>query len=234
MIAAWKLPPMIAAIAVSIVGGFYLGGPGLGMAVGALAAAAILVFAARNPPRGPIRPAPLPDLRPHLLVVVSAPLEDREALARIAELGHVGDPGWAEPEVVVLAPAPRRFLDRWSGERGPAEQAANRGLVVTLASLAGAGVAASARIGEEDVVQAVEDELRLFPATDVILVSADPADDEASAELAERLQCGYRRLSPARPETCGAGRRGAPALSLAERQPDDPDRDDPDRHDPAG
>ena len=34
-LAAWKLPLIVAAIAVVIVGGFYLGGPGLGMAAGA-------------------------------------------------------------------------------------------------------------------------------------------------------------------------------------------------------
>jgi len=42
-LAAWKLPLIVAAIAVVIVGGFYLGGPGLGMAAGALAATSIVV-----------------------------------------------------------------------------------------------------------------------------------------------------------------------------------------------
>lgn len=52
MIATRKLPPLIAVIAVAIIGGFYLGGPGLGMAVGALAAGSIVVVAIRNPPGG--------------------------------------------------------------------------------------------------------------------------------------------------------------------------------------
>jgi hypothetical protein len=69
-IAAWKFPLIVKAIAVSIVGGFYLGGPGLGMAVGALAASAIVVMAVRRPPLYPIVPAPVRDLREHLLVVV--------------------------------------------------------------------------------------------------------------------------------------------------------------------
>ena len=63
-LAAWKLPLIVAAIAVSIVAGFYIGGPGLGMAVGALAASSIIVMAVRNPPWGhPIVPAVLLDLR---------------------------------------------------------------------------------------------------------------------------------------------------------------------------
>ena len=198
MIPAWKLPPIIATIAVAIVGGFYLGGPGLGMAVGALAAASIVVAAVRNPPRGPICPARLSDLRPHLLIVVGAPLEDSKAMAQIAELGHVGDSEWAEAEFLVLAPARWRFLDRWSSDRGLAHGQAHDSLVVTLASLARVGVAAAAKIGDEDLVQAVEDELRVFPATEVILITPargqDSAEDSASSELASRLQCDYRRI----------------------------------------
>ena len=198
MIPAWKLPPIIAAITVAIVGGFDLGGPGLGMAVGALAAASIVVAAVRNPPRGLICPAPLSDLRPHLLIVVGAPLEDPKAMAHIVELGHIGDPEWAEAEFLVLAPARWRFLDRWSSARGLAYGQAHDNLVVTLASLARVGVAATAKIGDEDLVQAVEDELRVFPATDVILITQAPgqngSEDSASSELASRLQCDYRRI----------------------------------------
>ena len=90
-LAAWKLPLIVAALAVTIVGCFYLGGPGLGLAVGALAAASIVVMAVRHPPLHPIVPAPLTDFRRHVLVVVSAPLEDSEAIDRIAEAARVGD-----------------------------------------------------------------------------------------------------------------------------------------------
>lgn len=85
-LAAWKPPLIIAAIAISIVGGLYLGGPGLGMAVGALDTAVIIVMAVRHPPLRPIVPAPAPaaDLREHLLVVVDEPLEDAAAIEEIA------------------------------------------------------------------------------------------------------------------------------------------------------
>jgi NAD/NADP transhydrogenase beta subunit len=64
--------------------------------------------------------------------------------------------------------------------------------------LAKAGVAAEARVGDEDLVQAVEDQLQSFPATDVILVLAGPdeaeAAAEASAELESRLQARFSRV----------------------------------------
>jgi hypothetical protein len=44
--AAWKLPLVVSAIALPIVAGFYVGGPGLGMAVGAVAIASLAENAA--------------------------------------------------------------------------------------------------------------------------------------------------------------------------------------------
>ena len=99
VLAAWKLPLIVAAIAVVIVGGFYLGGPGLGMAAGALAATSIVVMAVRHPPQTPIVPAPLRDFRHHLLVVVSGALEDERAIEQIVEVAGIGDIDQAEAEV---------------------------------------------------------------------------------------------------------------------------------------
>ncbi len=75
---------------------------------------------------------------------------------------------------------------------------AQRRLVITVASLAKAGVAAEARVGDEDLVQAVEDQLQSFAATEVILVTGpageDPAGEVAAAELERRLRVAFRRL----------------------------------------
>lgn len=208
MIATWKLPPLIAVVAVAIIGGFYLGGPGLGMAVGALTAGSIVVFAVRHPPRGPIWPAPLQDLRRHLLIVIDGPLEDPRVISRIADLGGIGAPQLDDPEVRVLALAQRRFLDRWTSDRGRAYRQANLSLVLSLASLARIGIAAEARIGDEDAEQAVEDELRVFPATDVFLItgalSGDAIDGRASSALESRLQCDCWRI----PANAPAGSEG--------------------------
>jgi hypothetical protein len=197
-LAAWKLPFIVAAIAVAIVGGFYLGGPGLGMAVGALAATSIVVMAVRHPPLYPIVPAPLRDFRRHVLVVVSDPLEDSDAIERIASAARTGGYDQDEAEVLVLTPARIRFLDRWSSDFSRARRRAQRSLVVSVASLAKADVAAAARVGDEDLVQAVEDELRSFPATEVILVTGspecDPAINAAVEELQSRLQVDFHHL----------------------------------------
>ena len=109
-LAAWTLPLIVAAIAVSIVGGFYIGGPGLGMAVGALAATSIIVMAVRNPPRYPIVPAALRDFRRHLLVVLSEPLEDSEAVEQIASVARGAGAEQLTAEVLVLRRPVTAFL----------------------------------------------------------------------------------------------------------------------------
>jgi hypothetical protein len=190
-IPAWKLPLIVMAIAVSIVGGFYLGGPGLGMAVGALAAGAIIVMAVRKPPLHPIVPVPARDAREHLLVVVDEPLEDGAVIEQIAAASTATDPTGPEAEVRVVAPTHNRFLDRWASDVRPGHERAQRSLVLTLASLAQAGVAANARIGDEDIVQTVTDQLHEYPATEVFLVTGGRARDATSAaadELRSRLQ----------------------------------------------
>jgi len=197
-LAAWKLPPIVAAIAVSIVGGFYLGGPGLGMAVGALAATAIVVMAVRHPPIYPIDPPAADDFRRHILVVLSSPLGEGEALEALLRTAAATAEDHREPEILVVAPSRHRFLDRWTSDSRPGRERAQRRLVLSLASLAKAGIEAGARIGDEDVVQTTEDELRSFPATEVVLVTGPPHQDTrgeaAAAELEFRLRTPLRRL----------------------------------------
>jgi hypothetical protein len=204
VLAAWKLPLIVAALAVTIVGGFYVGGPGLGLAVGALAAATIVVMAVRHPPLYPIVPAPLTDFRRHVLVIVSAPLDDSEAIEKIAQAARVGDREESEAEVLVLSPARSGFLDRWSSDFRRASQRAQRRLVVSLASLAKADIAATAQVGDENLIQAVDDTLRSFPATEVILVTAspeaDPAGNAAVPELRSRLHADFHHLVLSPPE----------------------------------
>jgi len=196
-VAPWKLPLLVLAIVVSIVGAFLLGGPGVGVAIGALVAVLLLWVAARMRPRGGIGAAPDPTLRRRLLVVVSRPVEDPRTTAVIAaEAGIDGRRDLAE--VMILAPARVGFLDRWASDLEPARRDAQKALVISVASLAKAGVVAEARVGDEDIVQAVEDQVGSFAATEVILVTAsdaeDPAAASAAAELATRLRTGFRRL----------------------------------------
>ena len=73
--------------------------------------------------------------------------------------------------MLVLVPARIGFLDRWASDVEAARHRPSSNLVATVAALAKAGIAAEARVGDEDVVQAIEDQLQSYPATEVVLVS---------------------------------------------------------------
>ncbi len=194
--APWKLPLAVIAIAVPIAAAFYAGGPGVGVAAGALVAVGILVVAVRQRPRGAIGDSPSAAAVRRLLVVVSRPAEDPATVRQIAAAAEGA-------EVMVLAPARIGFLDRWASDLEGARREAQQRLVITVASLAKAGVAAEARVGDEDLVQAVEDQIQGFAATEVILVSAgeeeDPGAEAAAVELESRLRARFRRLSVSGP-----------------------------------
>ncbi|HEY6551697.1 MAG TPA: hypothetical protein VIY71_10915, partial [Solirubrobacterales bacterium] len=171
--AAWKLPLIVAGIAVPIAAAFMVGGPGVGVAIGALAAVAILVVAVRQRPLGPIVSASTDDGRRHILFVAATAMEDPADVARVADVAKVGGAKGEEPDVLVLVPARIGFLDRWASDVEGARRAAQDNLVATVAALAKAGVEAEARVGDEDVLQAVEDQLQTYPATDVVLVTGE-------------------------------------------------------------
>jgi hypothetical protein len=190
----WKLPLLVAAIAVPVAFAFYLGGPGVGVAAGALVAVAIVYLAVRRPPRGAIEPARSESGGRGVLVVLADPLEDPEIVEQVV----AGVKGEGPAEVLVLSPARIGFLDRWASDVEGARADAQRRLVISVAALAAAGIEAEARVGDEDLVQAVEDQLASFPASAVILVTAaeeeDAAASAAAEELRTRLRIEFRRL----------------------------------------
>jgi hypothetical protein len=201
---AWKLPLIVAAIALPTAFAFYLGGPGVGVTVGGLVAVAIVVVAARQRPRGALGAGDEGAVSDRLLVIAAGPVEEERTIDAIAAAATPA--AGARIAVLVLAPARIGFLDRWASDVEGARREAQRNLVLTVAALAKAGIEAEARVGDEDIVQAVEDQLGGFGATEVILVSAGPDEDpraaEASAELADRLRPRFRWLTPGDP---GAG-----------------------------
>jgi hypothetical protein len=203
--APWKLPVVVTAIAVPIAAAFYAGGPGVGVAVGALAAVAIVAAAVRQRPRGALGEPAVSGDRRRLLVVVSRPVEQPETIREIAAEAHRGRGLAEEAEVLVLSPARIGFLDRWASDLEGARREAQQRLVITVASLAKVGVVAEARVGDEDLVQAIEDQLQTFPASEVILVTGgageDPEGEAAAVELEARLQVEFRRLLVRGPST---------------------------------
>jgi hypothetical protein len=192
----WTLPLIVAAVVVPVAAAFVLGGPGLGVAVGALVALAIAVVAVRARPEEPIEVAEGAEGR-RILVVLSVPVEDPAAVRAIAAETGIDDPD-AGAEVLVLAPARTGFLDRWASDVAGAREAAQRRLVLTVAALAKADVDAEGRVGDEDLVQATEDRLRSFAASEVVLATGPPeedhAGDAAAAQLRDRLPIRFRRV----------------------------------------
>ena len=196
--APWKLPLVVAAIAVPIAAAFVVGGPGVGVAIGALAGVGLVVVAARQRPRRQIVAAESDGPGRHVLVVVTCPVDDPDDVAEIVDAAGLDGEAGGGAGVMVLAPARIGFLDRWASDVEDARHRAQQNLVATVAALAKAGVAAEARVGDEDIVQAVEDQLQSYPASEVVLVGDSSAEgeptDAAAAELASRLQPGFRRV----------------------------------------
>ncbi len=190
VVAAWKLPLIVAALAVAIVGAFYVGGPGLGLAIGALCAAAVLVMAVVHPPRPPIVPRVATDGRERLLLIVGDP--DAEAILTAAALAAAECEGGLE--ILVLVPLVKTFLERWSEDIDPARRRAQARIAQAMAVLRRAGAAAGARIGDEDPVQSVCDCVAGYPANRVTLIGHGSRSEKVATELAARLTVPFMHL----------------------------------------
>lgn len=200
----WLAPIAVALIVLVISAGFALGGPQIGLPLGALVAAILVTVAIRQKPDEVIKPPPPRDTAAHILVVIGHPLEQISATEAVSHaiaaaeraMSHTEWPD--QTQVLVLAPARIGFLDRWASDFRRSRARAQRNLVVSVASLAKAEIGAEARVGDDDLVQATEDQLRDFPATRVILVTGSPKDDpageRAAAELDRRLAVPLTRV----------------------------------------
>jgi hypothetical protein len=190
----WILPVIIVALAVPIVAAFSLGGPGAGLAVGALAAGAIIVLAARARFDEPIEVASSTDGRYTLLVVAIASLEEPGLAGAIAEIASAGTTPGEESEILVLAPALNKRMAHWLSDLRQARFDAQRRLALSLATLAAAGLDAHGEVGDTDPVQAVEDTLAIFPASEVVLVTPSGHQGEVE-EVRRRLDRRVRVLN---------------------------------------
>lgn len=183
---SWQPPVILLALIVPAAIGFGLGGPGFGVSIAGLSLVALAVVALLVIPRDPIGRRPDPALARRLLVVTTFPVEDAVSIQRVADEIRLGfDEN--DAEIRLLTPATNTFLRRWATDLQRARDRAQRDLVVSVASLTLAGVDASARVGDEDLVQAVEDELASFDATEVFLLTRDDPDSIAASSLRERL-----------------------------------------------
>jgi len=175
---------------------FLLGGGQVGLAIGAATAAAIVVVAARAKVDGPIEVAdPAPGVPGGLLVLAISPLDDPRTAGIVAS---IADPSRSTSGdgVLLLAPAKNSRLARWADDLESARFESQRVLTVALASLATAGVEAEGRVGDGDPLQAAEDALRTYAATEVVVVAAAGEAEKQIAELERRLERPLRRIVP--------------------------------------
>jgi hypothetical protein len=197
VIRPWLLPPIVVALIVPAVAGFALGGPPLGLAIGAIEVAGLVVFAARARFDEPIEVASDAGGYALLVLALAAVEEPRQAsaIAEIVRAAAAETPGSeSEPEVLVLAPATSQARATWLSDLEDARFDAQRRLALSLGTLAAAGLEARGRVGDADAVQAVEDELRTFPASEVVLVTGPDPPEADLADLVRRLPLPVRRL----------------------------------------
>lgn len=183
---SWMPPVLLMVILFPSAAVFALVRPEAGVAVAGLITTGLVVYLLVKRPWDEIGRSPAPGVERNLLVVVTFPIEDARAISRVADevrLGYQED----EAEIRLLTPAANTFLKRWATDLEDARSRAQSRLVVSIASLSLAGVDAQPRLGDEDVVLAVEDELARFDATEVFLITRGDPDSKIAEELRSRL-----------------------------------------------
>jgi hypothetical protein len=187
----FAIPLIIAAICVPVAAGMSLAGTelgaGVGMAAGAAAATALLVWAVRAKPERAVEVAKSEDAEHRVLVIAVA-----EATADAAE--RIADLAGSASDVRVLVPVPSHRLDRWLSAEDDARAEAERRLAHAAGALVAAGLPVSGSVGDADAAQALEDELHGFAADEVILLTGDGVDPLAKVE--RRLELPLRRVIP--------------------------------------
>lgn len=192
----WLLPLIVIALVLPGSAAFILAGPGLGLAVGALAAAGVVLVAVSKRPDEPIEVARSADPQRRLLLVAIEAVDQPAAVEEVRSAAHAGPDD--EPEVLVLAPALNTPLSHWASDLAGSRLDAQRKLVLTVGALAAAEVDARGAVGDSDPLQAVEDTLRDFAADEVLVAVPGgdrPQDAGLVAELRRRLDV---RVQPLR------------------------------------
>jgi hypothetical protein len=186
----FAIPLIIAVICTAVAAAMALSGTelgaGLGMAVGALAATSLIVFAVRAKPAGRLEVAPSEDAG-HRVLVLAVAEATPAAAERIADI--TGSPS----DVRLLVPVPSHRLDRWLSAEDDARHEAEARLARSAGVLVAAGLPVSGSVGDADAAQALEDELRGYPADEVVLLS--DGDEDPLGKVESRLGLPLRRVS---------------------------------------
>ena len=148
-------------------------GVALGVA-GGLAIGLVIAFLLRREDRRPERLDPRSQAgaadEHHRILVVANETLSGAALRREIEHRSAGEPA----QIRVVCPALNTRLKTWASDEDGARSAATERLEGILAMLERDGLSAEGDIGDGDPVQAMEDELRKFPADEVIISTHPP------------------------------------------------------------
>jgi hypothetical protein len=187
-IKSWALPLVVAAICVPIVAAFAAGSQGAAIGAGAafLVASTIVVMAVRTRPFRAMEVASAKGAGHRVLVLAPEEL-GAEPAQRVAKLAA------GAADVRVLVPTPSKRLDRWLSGDDAARASARERLAASAGALTAAGLPVSGSVGDNDPVQAVEDELRSFAADEVLYV-IDEADRGKVEKLRHRLALPLTRV----------------------------------------
>ena len=129
----------------------------------------------------------------HRVLVVATAEATADAAQRIAELAGSPD------DVRLVVPVPSHRLDRWLSAEDDARREAEARLARSAGALVAAGLPVSGSVGDHDPAQALEDELRDFPADEVVLLIADGKDPLAKIETRLGLPLAGSALGRSRP-----------------------------------
>jgi hypothetical protein len=185
----FAIPLIIAAIGVPVVAAMALAGTfgaGLGMAVGAVAATSVLLFAARSKPQRKLEVARADD-GGHRVLVIAVAEATPAAAQRIADI--TGSPS----DVRLVVPVPSHRLDRWLSAEDDARHEAEARLARSAGVLVAAGLPVSGSVGDHDPAQALEDELHGYAADEVVLLTT--GDKDPLGKVEGRLGLPLRRVS---------------------------------------
>jgi hypothetical protein len=153
-------------------------GVGLGTAVGALAAAALIVFAVRARPRDQVEVAEGAEGERRVLILATGEVTT-EAAERVEKLAAGAE------DVRLVIPVPSHRLERWLSAEDKARAEGQRWLAHSAGALVAAGLPVSGSLGDPDPAQALEDELRDYPADEVLLLAE--GDEDPLAGVRDRL-----------------------------------------------
>jgi GABA permease len=120
------------------------------------------------PPKAQVHPEGPPDER-RVLVLANETVGGEELMSALGEIALEGTARFR-----VVAPALNSRLKTWTSDEDPARAAAQKRLDATLSRLRDIGITANGSVGDVDPLVAVEDGVRTFRPTEIVVSTHPP------------------------------------------------------------